>query len=105
MVSPVHGDHRRCQAEIPLIVLCRFPEPVLKVLVGFVGLAIICGGLWATSPNLQGKVSAIFTELDVQPDAPIGENQPSAALRLEFWRKSLRFFESAPILGHGTGSI
>jgi hypothetical protein len=29
MVSPVHGDHRRCQAEIPLIVLCRFPEPVL----------------------------------------------------------------------------
>jgi hypothetical protein len=32
MVSPVHGDHRRCQAEIPLIVLCRFPEPVLSSL-------------------------------------------------------------------------
>jgi hypothetical protein len=30
MVSPVHGDHRRCQADIPLIVLCRFPEPVLR---------------------------------------------------------------------------
>jgi hypothetical protein len=29
MVSPVHGDYRRCQAEIPLIVLCRFPEPAL----------------------------------------------------------------------------
>jgi hypothetical protein len=27
MVAPVHGDYRRCQAEIPLIVLCRFPEP------------------------------------------------------------------------------
>jgi hypothetical protein len=30
MVSPVHGDYRRCQAEIPLIVLCRFPGPALK---------------------------------------------------------------------------
>src|SRR6478609_2716827 len=27
MVSPVHGEYRRCQAEIPLIVLCRFPRP------------------------------------------------------------------------------
>jgi hypothetical protein len=30
MVSPVHGDYRRCQAEIPLIVLCRFPGPALR---------------------------------------------------------------------------
>jgi hypothetical protein len=29
MASPVHSDYRRCQAEIPLIVLCRFPEPAL----------------------------------------------------------------------------
>jgi hypothetical protein len=26
MVSPVHGDYRRCQAEIPLIVLSKFPD-------------------------------------------------------------------------------
>ena len=26
-------------------------------------------------------------------------------LRLEYWRKSLRFFTEAPVLGHGTGSI
>ena len=31
MVSPVHGDYRRCQAEIPLIILCRFPGPALIV--------------------------------------------------------------------------
>src|SRR6266851_4758809 len=30
MVSPVRGDHRRFQAEIPLIVLSRFPEPALR---------------------------------------------------------------------------
>src|SRR5712664_861902 len=29
MVSPVHGDYRRYQAEIPLIVLSRFPGPAL----------------------------------------------------------------------------
>src|ERR1700682_4837438 len=27
MVSPVHGDYRHCQAEIPLILLSKFPEP------------------------------------------------------------------------------
>jgi hypothetical protein len=31
MVSPVHGDYRRCQAEIPLIVLSRFPGPALNI--------------------------------------------------------------------------
>src|ERR1700751_3083161 len=30
MDSPVHGDYRRSQAEIPLIVLCRFPGPALS---------------------------------------------------------------------------
>ena len=30
MVSPVHGDCRPCQAEIPLIVLFIFPGPALK---------------------------------------------------------------------------
>jgi hypothetical protein len=29
MVSPVRGDYRRCQAETPLIVLCRLPGPAL----------------------------------------------------------------------------
>jgi hypothetical protein len=30
MVSPVHGDYRRCQAETPLIDLFKFAEPALK---------------------------------------------------------------------------
>jgi hypothetical protein len=32
MVSPVHGDYRRCQAEIPLIVLSKLPRPALTYL-------------------------------------------------------------------------
>ncbi len=76
-----------------------------ELVTGLIGAAIICGGLWQISPNLHRKVSTIFTELAVRPDAPIGEIEPSAAMRLEFWRKSLRFFEMAPVMGHGTGSI
>jgi hypothetical protein len=31
MVSPVRGDHRRFQAETPLIALFKFAEPALSV--------------------------------------------------------------------------
>src|SRR6478609_10503893 len=34
MVSPVHGDYRRRQAEIPLIVLSKFPRPARATVVG-----------------------------------------------------------------------
>jgi hypothetical protein len=34
MVSPVRGDHRRFQAETPLIALFKFAEPALNVAVG-----------------------------------------------------------------------
>jgi hypothetical protein len=30
MVSPVHGDYRRCQAETPLSDLFKFAEPALQ---------------------------------------------------------------------------
>jgi hypothetical protein len=31
MVSPVRGDYRRCQAEIPLIDLFKFASPALSI--------------------------------------------------------------------------
>src|ERR1700682_3863562 len=37
MVSPVRGDYRRRQAEIPLIVLCRFPGPAVSPHQGWKG--------------------------------------------------------------------
>src|SRR5258708_18519880 len=55
MVSPVHGDYRRCQAETPLIVLFRFPEPAL-IVVPLVRLRS-CGVARSTSSALQ--ISAI----------------------------------------------
>ncbi len=87
-----------------LILLIVRYAPRNMLLFGFVALAISIGSLWAFSPNLQQKVSSISRELLVSPDAPIGEQQPSAAVRLELWRKSVNFFKVAPLLGHGTGA-
>jgi O-antigen ligase len=65
--------------------------------------AAVLAGLvaWAASPLLQEKVGSISSEyrLYVEQGA-----KTSVGERLEFWRKSLRFFVEAPVAGHGTGS-
>jgi hypothetical protein len=53
MVSPVHGDYRRCQAEIPLIVLCRFPGPALQPF-PFCVIAIV-NGVINKEPEITSK--------------------------------------------------
>lgn len=69
--------------------------------IAFPVLLVAIAGLWMISQNLQHKVSAAFTEYRQETT----ERGPtSVAQRLEFWRKSIKFFESAPIVGHGTGA-
>ena len=66
------------------------------------GLAIVLAALaWATSPQLRWTITTFQRDyiLYMERDEPT-----SIGLRLEFWRKSLRFFAEAPIVGHGTGS-
>jgi hypothetical protein len=68
------------------------------------GLAILGFAVFNVSPNIQRKVSTTIAEFDkFNLDGPAAEN--SVGERLEFWSKSIRFFEAAPVLGHGTGSI
>src|SRR5450756_1227413 len=71
-------------------------------------IIIICvttlfGGMaWATSPELRWKAETVLMDYQLYRE----RNAPtSIGMRLEFWRKSLRFFSAAPVLGHGTGSI
>lgn len=70
-------------------------------------LAILCALLaftllaWQASPQLR-KTAETFSsqyQLYIEQGASTSIGQ-----RLEFWRKSLAFFEEAPIKGHGTGS-
>jgi O-antigen ligase len=88
--------------------------PVLALLVGWryfawkgvVGAAVISCivGIivWFGSPYLHSRLETSASELQAyqQGDAP-----NSTGLHLEFLSKSLSFVATAPIFGHGTGSI
>ena len=71
-------------------------------------LAIFCVTIvfaalaWSTSPHLRQTTASFLRDYRLYEE----QNAPtSAGLRLEYWKKSLRFFVAAPIFGHGTGSI
>lgn len=64
--------------------------------------AVLAGLAWAASPTLQRTITTFESDYKYYKEL----NQPtSIGNRLEFWRKSLRFFAEAPVFGHGTGSI
>jgi O-antigen ligase len=73
-------------------------QTTLMILCAAVVAAVIA---WAASPLLQEKISSIGREYQLYEDQGA---TTSVGERLEFWRKSLRFFVEAPIAGHGTGS-
>jgi O-antigen ligase len=64
---------------------------------------IVLGWLaWAASPQLRWTTETFLRDYQIYKEL----DQPtSIGMRLEFWKKSLRFFAEAPIIGHGTGSI
>lgn len=70
-------------------------------LIIFGALAIMAGLAWVTSPQLQWTAVTFVRDYRLYKT----ENVPtSIGIRLEFWKKSLRFFAEAPLVGHGTGS-
>ena len=63
---------------------------------------VLAGLAWVTSPHLRWTTETFFRDYRLYKE----ENIPtSIGLRLEYWKKSLRFFAEAPVIGHGTGSI
>lgn len=73
-----------------------------RVAISLVIMAIVAGVLaWNTSSYLRSRVEGALTEYQAYRAS---NAVTSAGQRLEFWRKSLKFFEAAPVLGHGTGS-
>jgi O-antigen ligase len=72
---------------------------------GSLGILVGCallGTAWTTSPYLQSRLLTLWNE--VQSYHPKERTDASAAVRLEFWRRSIVIIEEAPWLGHGTGS-
>ena len=68
---------------------------------GAVGLVVLAGA-WTTSPYLRDRIDSVFgqTRAFETKDA-----RTSTGERIVFWSKSLDFISSAPVFGHGTGSI
>jgi O-antigen ligase len=68
---------------------------ILAAAVALAGLA------WFASPQLQRTVNSFGSQYQLYSEQGAST---SVGQRLEFWRKSLRFFADAPLIGHGTGS-
>ncbi|CAN5174059.1 O-antigen ligase family protein [soil metagenome] len=72
-----------------------------KAILLLMGAALVAGLAWSASPYLRGRVDGVLTEYQAYRGS---STTTSTGQRLEFWRKSLKFFGAAPLLGHGTGS-
>jgi O-antigen ligase len=63
---------------------------------------IAVGGLaWIVSSQLERTVATFVTQYEVYSESG---TTTSVGERLEYWKKSLRFFAEAPLVGHGTGA-
>ena len=65
------------------------------------GAALLAAAVWSVSPHLQATVMKFFNDYKY---TTIQNNESGMGSRLIYWQKSLRFFEEAPVIGHGTGS-
>jgi O-antigen ligase len=88
---------------LALLLLLAFKElrwkgVVVALLLGCVAAAAI----WSASPYLRDRLTTSVTELKAYREENAAN---STGLHLEFLRKSLTFVSTAPLFGHGTGSI
>jgi O-antigen ligase len=66
-------------------------------------VAVVAGALaWAASPKLRSTTASFLRDYQLYQE---GDVPTSIGLRLVYWKKSLRFYAEAPLIGHGTGSI
>jgi O-antigen ligase len=59
--------------------------------------------IFFSSTTVQQRIVGIFTEVKTHRTSP--DAQTSAGLRVEFWRQALAIVRTAPIIGHGTGTV
>jgi len=86
-----------------LLLLLGWRQFGWKGLLGTVLLgAAIAAGAWLASPYMRERLLTSVHELQAYRTS---DAVNSTALHIEFLRKSISFIETAPIIGHGTGSI
>jgi len=74
-----------------------------KGIVGSMLVGLVIGAIaWTSSSYLRERTTAVIGEVQLYEAE---DAKTPTGLRLEFWKKSLRFIAEAPLIGHGTGSI
>src|SRR5215475_12874855 len=63
---------------------------------------VIAAALWTTSPYLRDRATSVLSQTENFKHENV---LSSVGQRIVYWTRSLRFIESAPFTGHGTGSI
>jgi O-antigen ligase len=86
-----------------LLVLLGFRLLGWKGVIAGCVAAVVLGALgWTASPFLRARVTQSINETQEFQTS----NDPSpTGQRLEMWQRSLAFIKTAPVIGHGTGSI
>jgi O-antigen ligase len=88
-------------AALLVLFVCRIPRRNARI--GIV-LAVLAAGVlaWPLTDKLRTNVANMWNEIQTfEPEAA----STRAGERMIFWKKSIDFISTAPILGHGTGSI
>jgi O-antigen ligase len=98
---------------LALFAIRQFSIRTTTILFAIVSALVVTA--WFASPYLRQRVDDTISDYrHYQQDGMTYQSPSSSApeylrnptgLRLEYWRKSLKFFGDAPILGHGTGMI
>jgi O-antigen ligase len=66
-------------------------------------VAFVCAAIWFSSATVQERITGIYSEIKThRTHDNIGT---SAGLRVEFWRQAVAIIRSAPVIGHGTGTV
>lgn len=65
-------------------------------------VALFVGAVWISSTKVQERITGIFAEVQ---NYRLNNAETSAGLRVEFWQQALKIIATAPVIGHGTGSV
>jgi hypothetical protein len=86
-----------------LVLLYGFRYSGLRgiLIAGVIGF-LVAVLVWISSPYTRERVMGIFSETKLYEQT---HEANSSGLRIVYWIKSVHMIESAPLLGHGTGSI
>jgi O-antigen ligase len=64
-------------------------------------IVVLVAAAWLGSSHLRATATSVFWQYQRYHES---SEATSVGLRMEFWKKSFRFFAEAPLIGHGTGS-